>query len=382
MSSDQEILDIHSQKKGKLEVVSTVKIDSKETLSQVYTPGVGKVCMAIKNDSSKAKELTIAGKMVAVVSDGSAVLGFGNIGPEAALPVMEGKAAIFKEFAGVDAFPICLDTQDTEEIIKTVKLISPNFAAIELEDISAPRCFEIEERLQEELDIPVMHDDQHGTAIVTLAAMMGAIELTKKKGLKIVIVGAGAAGVAITKLLKVSELDINSIKLVDSKGVVAKDRTDLNKYKAEMAELTNQDEAESLEQALIAADIFIGVSAKDLLTQDMIKNMGKNPIILAMANPDPEILPHLAQDAGASIVATGRSDFPNQINNALVYPGVFKGLLESGANSATDEIKLAAARAVFNYHKNDLSIENLLPSILDKKVPELISRAIVEVVRN
>jgi malate dehydrogenase (oxaloacetate-decarboxylating) len=378
--NDQEIFDIHSQKTGKISIEPTVKIDSKEILAKVYTPGVGKICMAIKDEPELVKKYTMAGKMVAVISDGTAVLGFGDIGPKAALPVMEGKCAIFKEFAGVDAFPLCLDETDTPDLIATIRRLAPNFAAINLEDISAPRCFEIEERLQELLDIPVMHDDQHGTAIVTLAALKGALKLTQKKNVNIVIVGAGAAGTAIMKLLVASKeyqgLEINSIKMVDSKGVVASDREDLNRYKIEIANLTKQLKTQSFEESLRGSDVFIGVSAPNLLNEELIKTMNPDPIIFAMANPTPEIMPDIAKKAGASIVATGRSDFDNQINNALVYPGVFKGLIEGNIKKATIEIKLAAADAVYEYHKENLSTTNLLPSILDKQVPVIIAETI------
>lgn len=383
---DKKIFDLHAKYTGKLVVSSAVPIDSKEILSQVYTPGVGKVCMAIKDDETQAKKYTIAGKTIAVISDGTAVLGFGDIGPKAAMPVMEGKCAIFKEFAGVEAFPICIDEKDTEKLISIIKAISVNFAAINLEDISAPRCFEIEQRLINELDIPVMHDDQHGTAIVTLAGLKGAIELTKKKNVKIVLVGAGAAGTATTKILlntKVkSDLNIESIKVVDSEGVVSTDRKNLNSHKLELAKLTDQNKFEILDEALKGADVFIGVSVAGLLTQEKIKLMAKDPIIFAMANPVPEIMPDEAKQAGASIIATGRSDFANQINNALAYPGVFKGLLNSGAEQATEEIKITAAYAISDYHKKELSEENLLPSILDKKIPEIIAEAITKLIKN
>lgn len=367
---------IHKKNTGKLEIVPTVRVESRDDLSQIYTPNVGKICMAIKDNPETVRDYTIAGKTVAVISDGTAVLGFGNIGPKAALPVMEGKAVIFKEFAGLNAFPICLDTQDTEEIIKTVKAVAVNFRAINLEDIAAPKCFEIEERLNNELDIPVIHDDQHGTAIVTLAALYGAVKLTGKTNLKIVVVGAGAAGQAIVRLLQTSELPIESIKLFDTKGLISSDRNDMDKYKQEMARLTHQNKTESLAEGLVGADVFVGVSAAGILTTEMVKTMAAEPIVMAMANPTPEIMPDEAKAAGAAIVATGRSDFDNQINNALAYPGVFKGLIESGKNKATMEIKLAAAKAIFEYNLPSLTKENLLPSILDKRVPKIISEAI------
>lgn len=383
-----DTFEIHKKNIGKLEIVPTVQVNTREDLSNIYTPNVGKICMAIKDNPDAVREYTIAGKMVAVISDGSAVLGFGNIGPKAALPVMEGKCVIFKEFAGLNAFPICLDTQDTEEIIRIVKALSVNFAAINLEDISAPRCFEIEKRLSDELPIPIIHDDQHGTAIVTLAALMGAVKVKKDEiaassstprndGFRIVIAGAGAAGNAITRLIKASELPVSDIKLFDSKGLVSTDRTDLDKYKMEMAQLTGQTKTMTIQEGLVGADIFVGVSAPNSLTEDMIRSMNKDPIVFAMANPTPEIMPDLAKAAGAMIVATGRSDFSNQINNALAYPGVFKGLLAAKITKATIEIKLATAKAIYEYNLPSLTADNLLPSILDKKVPEMIAAAIM-----
>lgn len=386
--SIDEIKKVHSKSIGKLSINSTVKIDSKEVLSKVYTPGVAQISNLISEDESLAKQFTIAGKMVAVISDGSAVLGLGNIGAKGALPVMEGKCAIFKEFAGVDAFPICLATQDTEEIISTIKAISPNFAAINLEDISAPRCFEIEERLSKELQIPVMHDDQHGTAIVTLAALKSALRLVPKEKVNIVISGAGAAGSAITKLLlttkTILDLKISQIKVLDSKGVVTTSRDDIKeddpktKDKYHLAQITKQSVNQSMSEALIGADVFIGVSAPEILSSEMVKSMNLDPIIFALANPVPEIMPAIAYSAGASIVATGRSDFPNQINNALAYPGVFKGLIQNGIRVVTDEIKLKAAENIFKYHLESgaLSADNILPSILDKEVPKLIANSI------
>lgn len=376
-----DTFDIHKKNTGKLEIVPTVKVETRDDLSQIYTPNVGKICMAIKDNPELVRDYTIAGKMVAVISDGTAVLGFGNIGPKAALPVMEGKCVIFKEFAGLNAFPICLDTQDTEEIIKIVKAISVNFVAINLEDISAPRCFEIEQKLSDELDIPIVHDDQHGTAIVTLAALMGAIKqkqllTSNDQRLKVVVAGAGAAGNAITKLLLASELPIDSIKLFDSKGLVATERTDMDKYKMEIAQMTGQNKTEDINAGLTGADIFIGVSVANSLTAEMIGLMNPEPIIFALANPTPEIMPDEAKKAGAMIVATGRSDFNNQINNALAYPGVFKGLLSAKIKKASIEVKLKAAKAIYEYNLPNLSIDNLLPSILDKKVPEMIEKAI------
>lgn len=375
---DHQTFKVHRKGIGKLSVTPLVEVKTKEDLSNVYTPHVAKVSEAIFQDPRLATDYTIAGKMVAVISDGSAVLGLGNIGAQAALPVMEGKAVIFKEFAGVDAFPLCLATQDTEDIIKTIKFVAPNFAAINLEDISAPRCFEIERRLQEDLQIPVMHDDQHGTAIVILAALKGALKLTKKKDIRVVIVGAGAAGLAVARLLlsQKESLSIADLKVVDSKGVICTKRTDLNIYKQEVANNCGQEKGSSMEEALIGADVFIGVSKGGLLTKEMIATMNDNPIIFAMANPIPEIMPQEGLDAGAFIVATGRSDFPNQINNALAYPGVFKGLIEGKLQKATEEVKLAAAQAIYIYHEKSLSRDMLLPSILDKNIPDVIAEAV------
>jgi malate dehydrogenase (oxaloacetate-decarboxylating) len=372
---------LHAQNIGKLSIKPTLDVDSREKLSMVYTPEVGKICMAIKDNPEEVRKYTIAGKMVAVISDGTAVLGFGDIGPQAALPVMEGKAVIFKEFADVNAFPICIAEKDPEKLIAIIKAISVNFAAINLEDISAPRCFEVEKRLQDELDIPVMHDDQHGTAIVSFAALKGALELTQKKNVRIVIAGAGAAGTAITKLLEYANAKedfIADLKLVDSVGVIASDRDDLNVYKQELAALTKQVHTMTLEAALTGADVFIGVSVKGLLNKNLIAKMNKAPIIFALANPTPEILPEEAYQAGAAIVATGRSDYPNQINNALAYPGVFKGLLDNKVKKVTMEMKYQTAIAIYDYNHIKLTGKNLLPSILDKQVPQMISKVIKE----
>lgn len=373
-------LELHEQNKGKLEIKSTVKIDTKEVLSKVYTPGVGEVCLKIKQDESNLHKYTIAGKTIAVISNGTAVLGFGDIGPRAALPVMEGKAAIFNELAGINSYPLCIEEKETEKFIQIVKSIALNFSAINLEDISAPSCFEIEKRLSEELPIPVIHDDQHGTAIVVLSALLGAVELTPKSSLKIGILGAGAAGTAITKILLNARdeklLSIEEIKVFDSKGLISGSRNDLNKYKLELANLTLQKTAQSFEEGIKNFDVLIGVSSPDSIYETHILNMNKNPFIFALSNPVPEIMPDTAYKAGAKIVATGRSDFPNQINNALAYPGVFKGLLENKITKVTDLHKLNASQAIFNYHKSNLSLDNLLPSILDKEIPRIISKSL------
>lgn len=371
---------IHSAHTGKLSISPVVKIKTRKMLSAVYTPEVGKICMAIRDNPQDVRKYTIAGKMIAVISDGTAVLGFGDIGPKAALPVMEGKAVIFKEFAGLDAFPICINEKDPDKLVEIIKAISVNFAAINLEDISAPRCFYVEERLQNELDVPVMHDDQHGTAIVTLAALKGAIELSGKKNVRVVVVGSGAAGTAVSKLIAYAggkEKDlIGDIKVVDSKGVVSDDRKDLDQYKSELAKITKQHKTMSMEEALKGADVFIGVSKGNILTEEMIKTMNDKPIIFAMANPIPEIMPENAYKAGAFIVATGRSDMPNQVNNALVYPGVFKGLLKNRIKKINIDMKYLAAQAIYTYNKRLLSVKHILPSIMDKKVVDVISKNI------
>jgi malate dehydrogenase (oxaloacetate-decarboxylating) len=376
----ESIRKVHSEKTGKLEINSTVKLDSMEILSEVYTPGVAEISKEIFEDQELSKKYTIAGKTIAVISDGSAVLGLGNIGPRAALPVMEGKCAIFKEFAGVNAFPLCLDTQDIEEIISIVKAVAPNFAAINLEDISSPRCFEIEQRLIKELSIPIMHDDQHGTAIVSLAALKGALTLVPKRNVRIVLSGAGAAGTAITKLLSntktILDLDISDIKVYDSQGLINSSREDLTPHKKELADITNQQIDMEFSEALSLADVFIGVSKPGVIDENQIKSMNTDPIIFALANPEPEIMPDIAKLAGAKVVATGRSDFPNQVNNALAYPGVFKGLLEGGLEEADERVKLQAVDAIYNYHLKNLSLENILPSILDKDIVEIISNSI------
>lgn len=376
----KEIFDLH--KKGKIEVAPTVEVKDASTLAKIYTPGVAKVCEEIAKDKTKAYDYTIKGRTVAVVTDGSAVLGLGDIGPYAGLPVMEGKAMLFKEFGEIDAFPICLNESDPDKIVEIVKAIEPVFGAINLEDIKAPGCFEIERRLNEELNIPVMHDDQHATAIVTLAALMGSLELINHKDLKIVLVGAGAAGSAVAKLLANEairrELSIKEILVHDSQGLISTDRTDLDKYKKELAEISNQPKTQSFEKSLDGAHVFIGLSKAGLLNSESIKKMSPNPIIFAMANPVPEILPDEAKKAGVGIIGTGRSDFPNQINNALAFPGVFKGLIEGKINKVTDEIKIKAARAIFEYHKDKLEKKNILPSILDKAVPGKIAEALLK----
>ena len=372
----QEALEFHKKYKGKLSINSKVSLKDKKSLSLAYTPGVAEVCRLIASDKEAARTHTIKGNTIAVVSDGSAILGLGNLGPEAALPVMEGKCALFKEFAGVDAFPICLATQDTEEIIKAVKQISPVFGGINLEDISAPRCFEIEARLKAELDIPVFHDDQHGTATVVLAALINALKLSglEKERARLVINGAGAAGDAVSRLLL--SYGFKDLIVVDSKGAISKNRQDLNSAKIELANLTNPRNIEgALVEALVGANIFIGVSAPGVLNEEMIKIMSEKPIIFALANPVPEIMPDLAKTAGAYIVATGRSDFPNQINNVLAFPGIFRGALDNKVKDITDKMLVQAAINLAALVE-DLSPEKILPDPFDERVAGAVAGAI------
>ena len=366
-------LDLHKKLKGKIKVVSKRKVKTKDDLSLLYTPGVAGVSLEVAKNIQSARYLTIKGNSVAVVSDGSAVLGLGDIGPQASLPVMEGKCLLFKEFAGVDAFPIVLGTKDVEEIVQTVKNISPGFGGINLEDISAPRCFEIEESLQN-IGIPVFHDDQYGTAIVILAALTNALQVVGKnlKNVKVVIMGAGAAGIATAKILEVREL-----VLVDSKGVVTKNRRDLNKYKGEIVMRPYYSSASNIEEAFKNADVFIGVSGKGRLEPSFIGLMNKKPIIFALSNPNPEILPEAAKKVGAAVVATGRSDFPNQINNVLAFPGVFRGLLDKKAKKVTEKMKLAAATSLAKMVRKPTP-EEILPSPLNKNVAKEVAKAILK----
>ncbi|MEQ9090628.1 MAG: NADP-dependent malic enzyme [Balneola sp.] len=369
-------IEAHKKARGKISIEPKMPLDTKDDLSIAYTPGVAEPCREINKDVEKAYDYTAKGNLVAVVSDGSAVLGLGNIGPEAALPVMEGKAVLFKKFANVDAVPIVLNTQNTEEIITAVKAIAPTFGGINLEDISAPRCFEIEERLKKELSIPVFHDDQHGTAIVTLAGMFNACKLTgrKLKDLKVVINGAGAAGVAIVKLL--FEAGVKEVIMCDSRGIIHKGRTDLNDTKKKMSKLTNKSNVTGdLEDAVKDSDVFIGVSAPGVLTQEMVKTMTKDPIIFAMANPTPEIMPDEAREAGARIIATGRSDFANQINNVLAFPGLFRGALDARTNNLTSAMFIEVAKAIAD-SVDDLSEEMIIPSPFDDRVPGRVAEAV------
>ena len=382
MSNSEKALQMHEQWNGKLETTAKAHVNSREDLAIAYTPGVAEPCKVIAKDPEAAYKYTIKSNTVAVVSDGSAVLGLGNIGALAAMPVMEGKAVLFKEFGGVNAVPICLDTQDTEEIIRTVVNIAPAFGGINLEDISAPRCFEIETRLKELLDIPVFHDDQHGTAIVVLAGIINALKVTKKEKetCRVVVNGAGSAGVAITKILL--NYGFKDITMCDINGIISKDSENLNWMQKEMAKVTNLKNASgTLADALKGADIFVGVSAPGIVTKDMVASMNKDAILFAMANPVPEIMPDLAKAAGAKVVGTGRSDFPNQVNNVVAFPGIFKGALEGRASQITEEMKLAAAKAIAGLVPDEeLSEDNILPQAFDPCVAETVSRAIKELI--
>lgn len=378
MTTNEKALKLHEQWNGKLETISKTPVKTREDLSLAYTPGVAEPCKVIAQDREAAYTYTWKSNTVAVVSDGSAVLGLGNIGPYAAMPVMEGKAVLFKEFGGVNAVPICLDTQDTEEIIKAVTYLAPGFGGINLEDISAPRCFEIEERLKEILNIPVFHDDQHGTAVVVLAGIINALKVVgkQKENCKVVVSGAGSAGVAITKLL----LNYGFINVImcDRVGIIDKNTKGLNYMKQKMSEITNpNNETGSLADALKGADIFIGVSAPNIVTADMVSSMNSDSILFAMANPVPEIMPDIAKAAGARVIGTGRSDFPNQINNVVAFPGIFKGALEGRAEQITEEMKMAAAHAIAGLVPEDkLSEDNIMPEAFDPKVAEVVAEAV------
>lgn len=380
MTINEKALELHEKWNGKLDTVSKVQVKTREDLALAYTPGVAEPCKVIAEDPEAAYRYTIKSNTVAVVSDGSAVLGLGNIGPLAAMPVMEGKAVLFKEFGGINAFPICLDTQDTEEIIETVVRIAPAFGGINLEDISAPRCFEIEERLKKLLNIPVFHDDQHGTAIVVLAGIINALKVTgkKKEDCRVVVNGAGSAGVAITKLLL--NYGFPHITMCDKTGMLCKGMEGLNWMQEKMVEVTNlEHKTGTLADALKGADIFVGVSAPGIVSQEMVTSMNKDSILFAMANPVPEIMPDLAKAAGARVVGTGRSDFPNQVNNVLIFPGIFRGALEGRATAITEEMKLAAANAIAALvDDSELSDENILPAAFDPRVADAVSKAVKE----
>lgn len=378
MNYNEMALKMHEENRGKIEVTSKVKVENKDDLSTAYTPGVAEPCRKIRDCKAEVYRYTAKGHLVAVVSDGTAVLGLGDIGPEAALPVMEGKAILFKEFAGVDAFPICLDTKDVDEIVKTVKYLAPTFGGINLEDISAPRCFEIEHRLKEELDIPVFHDDQHGTAIVVSAGLTNAFKLVGKSfdEVTVVINGAGSAGISIAKLLL--ELGIMDVILVDKEGALAPGAKWMNDTQKMMAKRTNRNNQRgTLAQILAGKDAFVGVSAPNIVSKEMVQSMAKDAVIFAMANPTPEIMPEEAKAGGARVVATGRSDYPNQINNVLVFPGIFKGALEVRATDITEEMKMAAVQAIAGIiPEEELREDYIIPSAFDKRVADVVAKAV------
>lgn len=380
MNYFEESLKLHEKNIGKIQVISKVHVETRDDLSLAYTPGVAEPCKKIYENEENVYKYTSKGNLVAVVTDGSAVLGLGDIGPKAGLPVMEGKAVLFKEFANVDAFPICLDTKNVDEIVQTVKMIAPGFGGINLEDIGAPRCFEVEKRLKEELDIPVFHDDQHGTAIVVLAGVINALKVVEKKieDIKVVINGAGAAGTAIAKLLISS--GVKNLIACDKVGILYRGIENVDDAKKELAKESNPDNIKgTLADALVGADVFIGVSAPGIVSKDMVKSMNKDAILFAMANPTPEIMPDEAKEAGAKVIGTGRSDFPNQINNVLAFPGIFKGALEVRAKEINEEMKIAAAYAIAEYIKDEeLNENNVLPSALDKNVARKVSQAIAK----
>ena len=373
-------LKMHEEHKGKVEVVSKVSVKNRDDLSTAYTPGVAEPCRKIRDNKADVYKYTCKGNMVAVVSDGTAVLGLGDIGPEAAIPVMEGKSILFKEFGGVDAFPICLDTKDVDEIVETVKRIAPVFGGINLEDISAPRCFEIEKRLKEELDIPVFHDDQHGTAIVVSAGLINALKLVGKPfdEANVVINGAGSAGISICKLLL--QLGIGNVVLVDKQGALCPGQDWMNSAQAEMAEITNKDrQTGSLAEIMKGKDVFVGVSAPNIVTAEMIASMAADPIVFAMANPTPEIMPEEAAKGGVRVMATGRSDYPNQINNVLVFPGIFRGALDAKATGITEEMKMAAAKAIASIVTDEeLKEDYIIPGAFDDRVAKVVAKAVAD----
>ena len=376
-------LEKHYEWKGKLEVVARASVDNKEALSLAYTPGVAQPCLEIQKDVNKSYELTRRWNTVAVVTDGTAVLGLGDIGPEAGMPVMEGKCVLFKEFGGVDAIPLCVRSKDVDEIVKTVELLAGSFGGVNLEDISAPRCFEIEKKLKERCDIPIFHDDQHGTAVITLAGLLNALKLVKKdiKDVKIVTSGAGAAGIAIIKLLM--SMGLKNVIMTDRAGAIYKGRDGLNKIKEEMAEITNVNfEKGTLAEVIKGADVFIGVSAPGTLTKEMVETMAKDPIIFACANPTPEIFPDEAKAGGAAVVSTGRSDFPNQVNNVLAFPGIFRGALDVRASDINDEMKVAAAYAIAGLVGDDeLNADYILPAAFDPRVKDAVAEAVAKAAR-
>lgn len=383
MDVQKKSLEMHEKWQGKIETVSKSKVNTREDLAIAYTPGVAEPCKKIHENYDDVYKYTIKGNTVAIVTDGTAVLGLGDIGPEAALPVMEGKAVLFKEFAGINAFPICLDTKDTDEIVQTIELIAPGFGGINLEDIAAPRCFEIEKRLKKKLNIPVFHDDQHGTAIVVLAALLNSVKITGKKPnqCRILVNGAGAAGIAVSRLIM--QAGFTNIILCDKEGTIYKGAPWLNPAQREMAEITNMKNINcSLEQAFKGIDIFIGTSAPGIVSVDMIKSMNRDAVVFAMANPIPEIMPALAKEGGARIIATGRSDFPNQVNNVLAFPGIFKGALEGRASQITEKMKIAAARAIAEIiDEKDLSEENIIPQPFAPGLADKVAEAVKKCIR-
>lgn len=384
MNYAEESLKKHYEWKGKIEVICRSPLDTSEDLSLAYTPGVAEPCLEIQKDVSKSYDLTRRSNLVAVVTDGTAVLGLGDIGPEAGMPVMEGKCALFKAFGGVDAVPLCVRSKEVDDIVNTVRLLAGSFGGVNLEDISAPRCFEIEKRLKECCDIPIFHDDQHGTAVVTLAAMLNALKLTGKKidRIRVVTSGAGAAGIAIIKLL--ISMGLKDVVLCDRQGAIYKDRSGLNAQKAEMAEITNlQMRKGTLADVIKGADVFIGVSSPGCVTQEMVRSMAPDPILFPMANPTPEIMPELAKDAGAAVVGTGRSDYPNQINNVLAFPGIFRGALDVRASDINDAMKIAAAKAIAGFVTDDkLCADYIIPSALDRNVAAAVAEAVAQAAKD
>ena len=384
MDYEKKALEMHEKWKGKIEVTSRVPLKTKEDLSIAYTPGVAAPCLAIQKDPKLSYQYTRRNNMVAVVTDGTAVLGLGDIGPEAGMPVMEGKCVLFKTFGNVDAFPLCIRSKEVDDIVNTVALLAGSFGGVNLEDISAPRCFEIERKLKERCDIPIFHDDQHGTAIVTLAALLNALKLVKKdiRGISVVTSGAGAAGIAIIKLLMAMGLE--DVVMCDRQGAIYKGRANLNAEKMEMAEISNKKMKKgSIEEVICNADVFIGVSAPGTVTEEMVRCMAKDPILFPMANPVPEIMPEAAKKAGAAIIGTGRSDFPNQINNVLAFPGIFRGALDVQASDINDEMKLAAARAIADLiPEGELAPEYVIPSPFDERVAPAVAKAVARAARD